>query len=175
MLKKPSERSSAMALFLVLIGMTYRILPHPENFVPISAIAIFAAATLPRAAAFTVPVAAMIASDLVIGPHDLFWLTWAAFALTGVLGVWVSKAMSVTRIAAASLAGSTFFFIVTNLGVFVFESLYPKTWAGLVDCFVKALPFYRNTIWGDLFFSAVFFGAYALAGKRAARPLRVSS
>lgn len=151
------------ALALIAVAVAYRVMPHPQNVTPVAAAAIFAGAVLPGPLAFTVPLLAMIAGDLVIGPHDLFWLTWSAFALTAFFGIWVRRRLSVPRIAAASVAGSTFYFFVTNLGVFLFENMYPKTWAGLGECFTMALPFYRNALIGDLLFSAVLFGIYALA------------
>lgn len=155
-----------IALVLVALAAAYRVLPHPDNVAPVAAAAIFAAAVLPPRAAFAVPLLAMIASDLWLGPHGLFWLTWSAFALTGLLGLWVKRRPNAARLALASVAGSTFYFVVTNLGVFFFEALYPKTWAGLIECFGMALPFYRNTLAGDLVFSFALFGVYALATAR---------
>ena len=152
------------ALALIAIAVIYRLMPHPQNFTPVSAIAIFAAATLPLGLAFTVPILAMIGSDILVGPHDLFWLTWGAFALMGLLGLWLRERRTPARILLVSVAGSTFFFLVTNFGVLFFQNMYAKTWAGLVECFTMALPFYRNELAGDLVFCAVFFGVFALAG-----------
>jgi len=67
------------ALFLILAGMGLRLLPHPANFTPLTALAIFSGAVLPPGAALTVPLLAMMASDLVVGPHSLYWLVWGAF------------------------------------------------------------------------------------------------
>lgn len=160
-----------IALSLVTAGVLLRVLPHPDNFTPVAAVALFAGFALPPALALTVPLAVLIASDLVIGAHDLFWLTWAAFAAVTCLGFWVRKNPSITRIAAGSVAGSVFFFAVSNFGVFLWGGLYARTWQGLAECFVMAVPFFRNTLAGDLFFSAVIFGVYALA--RRATPAAV--
>lgn len=151
------------ALLLVGIAILYRVFPHPVNVAPVAAVAIFAGAVLPARLAFTVPLLAMMASDIFIGPHGLFWLTWSAFALTVFLGLWVRGSLRPARIAVASVAGSTFYFVVTNLGVFFFQNMYARTWAGLAECFAMALPFYRNSLIGDLIFSAALFGAYVLA------------
>lgn len=164
-----------IALALILLAFAYRLLPHPQNVTPVAAAAIFAGAVLPAGLALTVPVLAMIASDILIGPHGLFWLTWTAFAATVFLGMWAGKKLGGFRVAAASVAGSTFYFVATNLGVFLFENMYPRTWAGLAECFEMALPFYRNTVLGDLIFCGALFGIYALASSRrtaasAARP-----
>ena len=70
------------------------------------------------------------------------------------------------QIAGASLAGSVLFFVVTNFGVWMLGSLYPKTLEGLVACYVAAIPFFHNTLLGDAFFTAVLFGGFVLAQRR---------
>ena len=62
-------------------------------------------------------------------------------------------------------ASSLSFFIITNLGVWLFQDLYPMTWPGLMTCFAAAIPFFGNQILGDLFYSAAHFGTLALAGE----------
>ncbi len=152
------------ALLLILAGILIRVLPHPANFTPLTALALFSGTVLSPGLALTVPVAAMIASDLVLGPHPLFWLTWGCFLLTVLIGFWVRNRRSVLRIAAGTLAGSVLFFLLTNLGVFLFQDFYEKSWTGLAQCYAMALPFFRNSLLGDIFYTAVFFGVWHLAG-----------
>lgn len=156
-----------VALALAVAGVLLRVLPHPDNFAPVAAVALFSGFALPPMLALTVPLVVLVASDIVIGPHDLFWLTWAAFAVVTCLGFWVRRNPTLVRIAAGSVVASVFFFAVSNLGVFLFGRLYPRTWQGLIDCYVMAIPFFRNTLAGDLFFSAVIFGVYVLARRAA--------
>lgn len=159
-----------LALSFIAAGIALRVLPHPMNFSPVMAIALFSGFFLSRKLAFTVPLILMMASDLLIGTHDLFWLTWGAFAVITLWGSWLGDRPAPGRIVGASLAGSVFFFVMTNLGVFLFETLYPKTLAGLQQCFVLAIPFFRNALAGDLFYTAVLFGSFALAKKLVLRP-----
>jgi hypothetical protein len=70
------------------------------------------------------------------------------------------------RVAAYGVLGSTLFFVFTNFGVWLGSSMYPQTWAGLVECYVAGIPFYKNTLAGTLFYSAVLFGGFALLRQR---------
>ena len=147
---------------VILLAAASRLLPHPPNFTPIGAIALFGGAHLrERWLAFIVPLAAMALSDLVIGWHRLVPLVYGSFALTVVIGMWLRDRKSVWPItAAAALASSVLFFVLTNFGVWAFGAMYPKTLPGLVATYVAAIPFFRNTVAGDLFYTAVLFGGF---------------
>ena len=159
-----SRKSEQMIAFLlILAGMAVRLFPHPANFTPLTALAIFSGTVLSPGLALTVPLIAMMASDLVIGPHGLFWLTWGSFFLTVWIGFWVRKNQKASTIALGTLAGSVLFFILTNLGVFLLQNMYPKSFSGLLECYTMALPFFRNSFLGDVFYSALFFGIFYAA------------
>jgi hypothetical protein len=64
------------------------------------------------------------------------------------------------------LASSVLFFVLTNFGVWAFDALYPKTLEGLMACYVAAIPFFRNTLLGDLSYTVVLFGGFALLERR---------
>jgi len=167
--KIASDNRIAMgiAVCLVLLAACGRLLPHPANFTPMAAAALFGGGVLPRRRwAVAVPLAGMVASDLVLGLHPLFPLTWGCFALAALAGnMWLKK-ISPLSVAAFSLAGSLLFYIVTNFGVWLQGDMYPMTAAGLAHCYYMALPFFRNTVLGDLAFNGLLFGAYALAAYR---------
>ena len=78
----------------------------------------------------------------------------------------VAKGISLLSVAAGSVASSVLFFIVTNFGTWATGELYPPTLAGLTACYVAAIPFFQNTLAGDLFFSALLFGGFALLERR---------
>lgn len=167
---EPERRPmSALALSLIALGVGARLLPHPPNVTPVAAIALFGGAHLPRRIAWWLPLATMIASDAVIGVHELVAFTWSGFALTSLLGFWIRRRAAPARIVAASLAGSTLFFLLTNFGVWLLGDagrMYPKTLPGLWQCYLAAVPFYRNALLGDLAWSAGLFGLYHLAARR---------
>jgi len=156
----------------ILCAALFRLVPHPPNFTPIAAMALFSGAYLPRRAlAFAAPLAALLLSDLVLGFHAGMVFVYGSVALTVVIGWWVSRRRSALRIAGAAVAASVLFYVVTNFGTWLLTDMYPKTLAGLAGCYVAAIPFFQNTLAGDLFFAAVLFGGFALA-ERAIPQLR---
>ena len=145
-------------LALVTIGITARVLPHAANFVPITALALLAAAYLPRRAALAVPLAIMVLSDLIIGMHPLVAYTWGSFVLIGYIGSRLYKRTGNRwHLAALGPVGSVIFFIVTNFGVWMQGRMYEHTFAGLTRCYVMALPFFRSTLMSDAAYTPLVF------------------
>lgn len=147
---------------LVVAGVLMRLMPHPANFTPLAAIALFSGVVLAPQIALFLPLTIMIVSDLLIGPHALYPLTWGSFFLVSLLGVAIRDNAKVGRLFLGTLGGSLLFFVITNLGVFLFQNMYEKSWQGLVQCYLMALPFFRNSLAGDLFYSALLFGVFAV-------------
>ena len=156
----------------VLIGMVLtaamsRLIPHPPNFTPIAALALFGGANFAdKRTAFLVPLAALFLSDLFLGFAMLTPVVYGSFALIVCLGLWLRRRRTVGPIAAAAFTGAVMFFILTNLGVWALTPLYPRTLNGLTECYVAALPFFRNTFAGDLMYSGLLFGGLVVAEKR---------
>ena len=163
MFRSRTRFENLIALALIGLGVFFRVIPHPDNFTPTAAIALFSGVVLPSGLAFTVPLLIMMASDLWIGLHPLFLLVWISFALVAWIGASVREKEGVLPIGLAVFGGSLSFFILTNLGVFLFQNMYPKSVAGLVECFIMALPFFRNSLLGDLFYSVTLFSLFAAA------------
>ncbi|HEX9564012.1 MAG TPA: DUF6580 family putative transport protein [Gemmatimonadaceae bacterium] len=157
---------------LILIGILARLLPHPWNASPIAAIALFSGAMLRPRWGMLVPLAAVAASDLVLGWHVTIPFTWGSFALIGALGWWVRSRPDAGRILMGTVAGSCVFFLVTNFGVWALHpDWYPHSPAGLWQCYAAAVPFFRATLAGDLVYAAALFGGYAWATRpRAFQP-----
>jgi hypothetical protein len=159
-----------MLVTMIMAAAASRLIPHPPNFTPIAAIALFGGAQFAnKRAAFLVPLAGMFLSDLVFGFYAITPVVYGSFALTVCLGFWVRQNRSGQRIALAVVASAILFFVLTNFGVWAMGNLYPKTTAGLVDCYVAAIPFFRNMLLGNAFYSALFFGGLALAEYRFVR------
>lgn len=151
-----------------------RFLPHAPNFAPIGAMALFGGAKLNKKYALIVPLAVMLVSDYFIGFYSwqIMASVYGSFLIYGLLGLWVRKNESWLKIGGATLAGSILFFLITNGAVWAFGSMYPHTFGGLIACYAAGLPFWRNTLLGDIFFTAVFFGLYELARKYVEIPLK---
>lgn len=152
---------------MILAAAASRLIPHPPNFTPIAAMALFGGACFSdKRAAFLVPMAGLLASDLVIGLYRLMPAVYGSFALTVCLGFWLRRHRSAWRVAGTSLGSAILFFVLTNFAVWAFGTLYPKTPVGLRECYVAAIPFFRNMLLGDLFYAGVLFGGLALAERR---------
>ena len=153
----------SIAFCLILIGVGLRLLPHPANFAPVTAIAIFGGAVLPRRIAIWTPLALMMVSDAIIGFHGLIAVTWGCYALTALASSRWLRTIRATRLASITLASSLFFFVVTNFAVWLTSGMYAHSWGGLGRCFYLALPFFRNSLLSDAFYTAALFGVYRLA------------
>ena len=141
-----------------------RLIPHPPNFAPIAAMALFGGTYFTKKwAAFLVPITALFVTDLFLGFHPTMWAVYLSFALIVILGMLMLKQIKVGNIFFASVTSSVLFFIITNFGVWFSTPYYAKTGAGLIACFTAAIPFFHQTLLGDLFFVTIMFGLYELA------------
>ena len=145
---------------LLFLAALSRIVPHPVNVAPITAIALFAGVYLERKHTFIIPIAAMLISDYFIGFYNAMIWVYLSVIMIGFIGLWLNRHRGVLPTIGASLAGSVLFFIVTNLGVWI--SWYPHTLTGFIGCYTVAIPFFRNTMLGDLGYVTVLFGIYEL-------------
>jgi hypothetical protein len=158
-----------MSYLFVLAAIVIRLLPHPWNVTPLGALFLFSGATFRRKwDSLLVPLGALLLSDYAV-IHFIYggqyaWFspyTWTGFLLVGLLGWTLRRHLTVARVAGASLAGSVAFFLVSNFGVWMGWKLYPATFHGLVECYAAALPFFRNSLVGDLAYTGAMFGAWA--------------
>jgi len=150
------------ALILITLGIAARFLPHPANFAPIGAIAIFSGLYLPKKWALILPLAAMFFSDLFIGFYawPIMLSVYSGFIIMGLIGLAVRKNKKLSTILGGTILGSVIFYLLTNGAVWAFGSLYPPTAAGLLQSYYMAIPFFRNSLLGDLFYTGILVGAY---------------
>ena len=153
-------KTTILAISLIVIGVALRILPHTANIAPVGAIALFAGAILSFRTALWLPLLIMVLSDIFIGLHPTVAYTWGGFILIALMATRLRAASNWLRVPAGAIGASLIFFIVSNFGVWMEGRLYPATIQGLIDCYVMALPFLRNSLVADLGFSIVFFGLY---------------
>lgn len=159
-IKKINPKFLSLTL-MVFVAAFIRLLPHPPNFAPIAAMALFGGAYFNKKSfAFAVPLAAMILTDAIIGFHSSMWIVYLSFALIVLLGIVMLKKVSVKNVVLASITASVSFFVITNFGVWALGTMYPKNISGLIECYIAAIPFIQNTLLGDLFFSGIMFGTY---------------
>jgi len=153
-----------LAMILILVGILLRFVPHAPNFTPVAAIALFSGAYLNKKYSIFIPLVLMIASDLVLGLHNVVLFTWGGFALVTLVGFWIKKHKTVSGILSGSIISSAIFYIVSNFGVWLM-GWYPPTLAGFIDCYVLAIPFLRNFTLATLIYTTIFFGVYELVAR----------
>jgi hypothetical protein len=162
---------------VILMAALLRLLPHWPNFTPIAAMALFAGTYFDRKQyAFAVPIAAMFISDLVIGLHANMPAVYLGFAITVIIGMSIRKKVNVGSVTLASVSSAVIFFLITNFAAWLASPFYPQSLAGLMECYVAGLMFFRDTTYGisffvndllgTMFFSAVFYGAFYLVQMR---------
>src|SRR5438270_11275056 len=153
-----------LSFAMVVAGVVLRVLPHPWNFAPIGAIALFAGAHFERRSfALAIPLVTMFIGDAFIGFHSAMPVIYATYALIAVIGMLLrNHRTSIAAVGAGVLASSIIFYVVTNFAVWAMGTTYAKTTAGLLACYVAAIPYFGNTLASDALFTACFFGIFAL-------------
>ncbi len=165
---------------MVLFAAFSRLLPHPPNFAPIGAMALFGAVYFSRKyLALIVPIIAMWLSDLVLNNviygqyfdhfvwfYQGFYWTYSAFILIGLVGFLLFRKVKVQTVLLGSLSASILFFLVSNFGVWFSGTMYPKDVNGLLACYSAGIPFFKNTLAGDFVYCGVLFGAFEYAQVR---------
>ena len=138
----------------------------PYNFTPVEAVALFGGAYFSdRFLAFVVPLATMLIADLIIGLHPLLPVVYACIAASVVLGFGLRGKVSALRVAGFGIAGSLLFFVVISFVEWLFgDTDYCR--AGIVECYVAALPFLKNWLAGTLVWSVVLFGGFELLRRK---------
>jgi len=153
-----------LAAAMIILAAVLRIVPHPWNFTPIGAMAIFSGAMFrDRRVTFLFPLAALFAGDLFVGLHRLMPVVYASFLLSVFIGTWLAKRPTILRIGGAVFLGALQFFLVTNFAVWQLFRTYPHTLTGLAACYIAGLPFFANTLAGDALYATLFFGTFALS------------
>jgi len=163
-------------IFIVLAAAATRLLPHPPNVTAMTALALFGSAHFSdRRLAIGVPLAALLVSDIALGffwqwdfraVQGHMWVQYASFLAIVGMGFLLRESRSVARVGAVALSASVLFFVVTNFGEWAFQPWYPKTAAGLAASYVAGIPFFRNMLVGDLAYTALMFGGFALLERR---------
>lgn len=146
---------------LVLLGSLSRLVPHGWNFTALGAVALVAGLLISnKYLSILAPIAALLISDFFIGFHNTMIYVYGAYALIAVLGFAFSQNKQLKNILGLSLASSLIFFLISNFGVWAADTMYAKTFDGLMQCFAMGVPFYRNQFLSDLIFTPVLFYSF---------------
>lgn len=162
------DKQTKLITLFIALGALSRLIPHPLNFTPVAAMALFGGTYITnKRLSFMIPLSVMLLSDIVMelvngtGFYpDMIWVYGSVMLIT-TLGFFLRGREQRQTIMVASLTGSILFFFITNFGTWT-TGLYGYTAEGLANCYVAAIPFFKGTIMGDLFYNLVFFGGFAL-------------
>jgi hypothetical protein len=175
-MKKIHLRFGAITLIVLLASLS-RLIPHPANFAPLGAMALFGTAYYnKRWLAYLLPIVTFWGSDLLVNnilygdyfDHFVLWYpgaqwTYGTMLLIVLAGTMILKKVTAGRLMLASLSASAIFFLASNFGVWLSGSMYSMDFSGLMTCYAMGLPFFKNTICGDFVYCGVMFGAFELA------------
>ena len=174
---KFNPRFGIIVLMIVAAAAT-RFMPHPPNFTPIGGMALFGAAHFAKKYwAYLIPFLALWVSDLILNnvvyasPEGFTWFTafgmfnMLAFGLIVLMGSNLLKKVNLKNVVGASVLGSMIFFLITNFGAWFYDpfNMYADNFAGLTTAIAAGLPFFWNTLAGDLVYVGILFGGFELA------------
>ena len=162
---------------LILLAAFSRMIPHPANFSPLGAIALFGAAHFSKKwQVLLIPIAATWLSDLFINNviyaqyypsftwfYDGFYWQYLSYLVIALMAIPLFKKVSKERILIGTLGSTIIFFLISNVGCWVGNSFYPQNFMGLTTCYAAGIPFLKGTMLGDIFYSLILFGSFAFA------------
>lgn len=162
-----SPAGSQFAVGLTVLGALARLIPHPANFTPVGAMSLFAGARIPGWQAYLIPLVLMAVTDPILGYSATIPFIYGSFLLNVWIGRRLLRKANFRRLGPVVLLGSLQFFLLTNAGVWLTGGMYPHTGAGLLACYIAAIPFFGRTMAADLLYSGALFGLYAWLSRRA--------
>jgi hypothetical protein len=182
-------------LSIIILAVFMRLFPHGPNFVPIGALALFGGSYINKRFSIAVILAVMFVSDyllLYFSPYAAGWFhftkiysptvafhsstiyVYASMLIYVLIGQLISKNRTVLTVGAGALLGSIQFFLITNAAVWI-NGAYARDLSGLWQSYVMGIPFFKNTLLGDLFYTAAFFGSFELVKLLISKKAKVPS
>lgn len=149
-------------LIIMALAIAIRVSRFLPNVSPVAAVAIWAGANFRHRSIFLAPLLVMFIADSFIGFYHwpIMLSVYGSFGLMVFLSRSVLAKPKPLRVIRVSLYSSTLFYLLTNFSVWWFSGMYPRTLDGLIQCYYYAIPFYRNTLLGDMAYSGVIFLAW---------------
>lgn len=170
-------------LIIIVMGIYYRLIPHPPNFSPLIPLTVFSGFVLARKInkflAFFIPLIIMLTSDLILGTYKSMLFVYIGFFTSSLLSFIYSlflkttdKIKTIFHANLSSLINNIWFFLVSNFGVWLTTTMYSKDFKGLVECYIMALPFFKNSLIASLLFTTLIFGIYYLLTEKVAEKVK---
>tara|TARA_Y100001970_G_scaffold261339_1_gene344365 strand:+ start:691 stop:1218 length:528 start_codon:yes stop_codon:yes gene_type:complete len=152
------SNNEVFSLLLIFVMVFSRLIPHPPNFTPIIAIGLMSGYYFKDLnTSIIVLLISMLLSDLFIGFYSNMFFVYLSLILITVFSFKLTSKISAKNLFVFGFMGSLLFFLVSNFGVWLFGSLYSKNFAGLIECYVMGIPFFKNTLISTIIYSYVGF------------------
>jgi len=162
-----------MIYMIIVLAILARFIPHVPNFSPVYGALLFGGARLKKRDSIWFPLLLLAGSDLVLTRfvyhQNVGWgelVQIAAFAAIAMTGWLLRNKTTWRRFTLACAAGPTAFYLISNFGVWLGWQSYPRTLAGLIDCYAAGIPFYGRSLVSTFLFAAVLFGLYEFYSMR---------
>ena len=142
---------------ILLLAFT-RLIPHPPNFTPIIAVAIMSGCFFKNVnKSFIILLIAMLLADVFIGFYaNMLFVYFSLFLITFIFFK-ISNKINIKNLFIYGFFGSLIFYLLSNFGVWLVTDLYSKDFQGLINCYLLAIPFFKNTLFSTIIFSYVAF------------------
>ena len=157
------DKNIIIIISLILFAIALRLVPHPPNFSPIGAVGLFAGCYLSNKRFWLIPVFALLTSDFFLGFYNPISMlsVYVSLSISAIIGRYCLKEKrTFFRLGGAALLSATQFFVLTNFAVWLSGTIYQFNFAGLIECYVMAVPFYGNSLVSELFYTFILFGTY---------------
>lgn len=159
-----------LAYLFIILAVVVRLLPHPWHLTPLGAALLFFGAKRPTRE-WVAPLLLLAAADVYlttvqyrmhVGVDHV--VTWAWYVAAMAIGRALVHKVEPLRVVGASLASAISFFLISNFATWLFQNMYPKTLAGLIQCYTLAIPFFRGTFVSDLIYTPILFSVPYVLG-----------
>ena len=156
----------SLIVFAVILAGASRFVSDIPNFSPMLSIALFSGYMFRnRTIAFLIPLSAHFLSDIYFGFHSDMLAVYFSFSLIIALGYLNQEKYTLTKSIVNSFIGTIIFFLVTNFSVWLTSGFYSQNFAGLINSYTLAIPFYKNTLLSAMIYSTILFASYELFSK----------
>ncbi len=154
-------------LIVAVLVVVVRLLPHAPNLAPMGALAIVGGLYLDKKYALVFPLLVSMMADIFLGFVPILTWVYLGYLVTIGVSLWAKKTQIslLPKILSLSLLSSVSFFLITNFGVWLTTSMYQKTLTGLIQCYLMAVPFFRNTLVSDVGFTLLLVATYLWSQK----------
>ena len=157
--------SPLIIIFVITLAVSTRLVAHPYNFTPVLAFSLMMGVYSKNNLGILVPISIMFISDYFLGFHDTILSVYLSISLVYLLGYYLINNYKFKNILLGSMVGPLLFFIITNFGVWMNDGIigiYADNFMGLMDCYYRALPFFRSTLLSTVFYSGIIHVCYLL-------------